>query len=136
GGRIDPDAAGCSHPDVAALIAFHAIGHARLQLGANAARQNPRIDERTAGFDIEGADQRLHGVIDIERALVGREAEPVWLLEQIAVDQHCGPAAAAREAIDALKAELARSFDTVDWHAAVPWIAEIDRAARMHANVV
>ena len=45
------------------------------------------LDKRAIGFDIEGADQRLHGVVDIKRALVGREAEAVWLLEQVTVDQ-------------------------------------------------
>src|SRR5215204_3933558 len=54
----------------------------------------------------------------------------------MAVDHEFRLAATGRDAIDALKAELARPLDAVDRHAAVPGIAEIDRAARMHADIV
>src|SRR5215468_11279553 len=52
------------------------------------------------------------------------------------IDQQFWRAAAGRHAIDALKAELPRPLDAVDRHAAVPGIAEIDRAAGMDADVV
>ena len=136
GGRIDPDAAGRRDPDIAALVALHAVGQAGLELGADAAGEDARIGERAIGFDIEDADQRLHGVVDVKQALVGREAEAVGLVEQMAVDHELWRAAAGRDAIDALEAELARPLDAVDRHAAIPGIAEIDRAARMHADIV
>ena len=94
GGRVDPDAAGRGDPDIAALVALHAVGQAGLELGANAAGEDARIGERTIGFDIEGADQRLRGVVDIKQALVGREAEPVGLVEQVAIDDKFWRAAA------------------------------------------
>src|SRR5439155_8629030 len=133
---VDPDAAGRGDPDIAALVALHAVGQAGLELGANAAGEDARIGERAVGFDVEGADQRLRGVVDVEQAFIGREAEAVGLVEQMAVDDEFWRAAAGRDAIDALKAELARPLDAIDRHAAVPGIAEIDRAARMDADVV
>ena len=136
GRRIDPDAAGRGDPDIAALVALHAVGQAGLELGADAAGEDARIGERAVGFDVEDADQRLHGVVDVKQALVGREAEAVRLVEQMAVDHELRRAAARRHAIDALEAELARPLDAVDRHAAIPGIAEIDRAVRMHADVV
>src|SRR5262245_61141470 len=81
GGGIDPDATRRGHPDVAALVAFHAVRHAGLQLGADAARKDAWIGERAAGINIENADQGLHGVVDVEHLLVGREAETVGLVE-------------------------------------------------------
>jgi hypothetical protein len=111
------------------LVALHSVGHAGLELGADAARKDARIGERAVGFDVEGADQRLHGVIDVKHALVRREAQPVRLLEQIAVDEQAERAAARRYAVDALEAKLARPLDAIDRHAAIPWIGEIDRAA-------
>src|SRR6185312_15494417 len=106
------------------------------ELGAYAAGENACVGERAVGLDIEDADQRLHGVVDVEQAFVGREAEAVGLIEQMAIDHEFWWAAARGNAIDALEAELPRPLDTVDRHAAIPGIAEIDRAARMHADVV
>ncbi len=136
GGRIDPDAAGRRDPDIAAMVALHAVGQTGFELGTDAAGEDARIGERTIGFDIEDADQRLHGVVDVEQALVGREAEAVGLVEQMAVDDKFRRAAAGWNAVDALKAELPRPLDAVDRHAAIPGIAEIDRAVRMHADIV
>src|SRR5262249_55891314 len=78
----------------------------------------------------------LYGIVDIKQPLVRREAQPVRLLEQMAIDQKSRLAAARRNAIDALKAELARTLNAIDRHAAIPWIREIDRAGGMHAHVV
>src|SRR5262249_4818039 len=40
------------------------------------------------------------------------------------------------QAIDTLEAELARPFHAIDRHASIPGVAEIDRAARMHADII
>src|SRR5262249_7577650 len=134
--RIDPDAAGRGHPDIAALVAFHAVGQSWLQLGADAAGEHTRIGKQPVGLDVEGTDQRLHGIVDIEHALVWREAQPVRLLEQMAVDQQFRRATAWRYAVDALETELPRPLNAIDRHAAIPGIAEVDRAAGMDADVV
>ena len=97
--RIDPDAARRRHPDIAALVAFHAVGHAGLELRADAAGEDAAIGERAVGRDVEDADQRLHGVVDVEPLFVGREAEAVRLVEQIAIDQQIA-ARRRREARD------------------------------------
>src|SRR5262245_10120969 len=52
------------------------------------------------------------------------------------VDDELRQAAAGWHAIDALKTKLPRPLDAVDRHAAIPGIAEIDRAARMYADIV
>ena len=134
--RIDPHAARRRHPDIAVLIAFHAVRQAGLEFRADAAGEDAGVGKRTVGGDVEDADQRLHGVVDVEPLFVRRKAEAVRLVEQGAVDQQLRRAAAGRHAIDALEAELARPLDAVDRHAAVPGVGEIDRAARMHADVV
>ncbi len=118
------------------MVALHAVGQAGFELGTDAAGEDACIGERAVGFDVEDPDQRLRGVVDVKQALVGREAEAVGLVEQMAVDDKFRRAAAGRNAVDALEAELPRPFDAVDRHAAIPGIAEIDRAARMHADVV
>src|SRR6476620_26927 len=52
------------------------------------------------------------------------------------IDQEFWRAAAGRNAIDALEAELARSLDAENRHASIPGVAEIDRAAGVDADVV
>ena len=94
------------------------------------------LHSEPSAFDVEHADQRLHGVVDVEQLFVRREAQPVRLVEQMAVDHELRLAAAGRHAIDALEAELARPLDAIDRHAAVPGIGEIDRAVGVHAHVV
>ena len=84
---IDPDAAWRRHPDIAALIALHAVGLARLEFGADAAGEDAGVGNRAVGFDVEYPDQRLHGVVDIEPLFIRRETKPVRLVEQITVDQ-------------------------------------------------
>src|SRR5690242_11722306 len=54
----------------------------------------------------------------------------------MAVDHEFRRAATRRDAIDSLEAELARPLDAIDRHAAIPGVAEIDRAARMDADIV
>ena len=106
GGRIDPDAAGRGDPDIAALVALHAVGQAGLELGADAAGEDARIGERTIGFDVEDADQRLHGVVDVKQRSSGEKQRPFGLVEQMAIDDELRRAAAGRNAVDALEAEL------------------------------
>jgi hypothetical protein len=54
----------------------------------------------------------------------------------MAVDEKPRFAVTGHDAINALEAELPRPLDAVDRHASVPGVAEIDRAAGMHANVI
>ena len=136
GRRIDPDAAGAGAPDIAALIAFHAVGHARFELGADAGRENAAVGEFAVAFYVEHADQRLHGVVDVELSFVRREAEAVRLIEHIAVDEQQRLSTGRRQAVDALEAELAGTLHAEAGHPSVPGIGKIDRAARMHADIV
>jgi len=68
---VDPDTSGRSDPYIAALIAFHAIGHAGLELGTDAACENARIGERAVGFNVEHSNKSLRGVINVKLPLVG-----------------------------------------------------------------
>ena len=94
------------------------------------------VDERAVGVHLEHPDHAGDGVVDVEQLLVGREAQAVRLLEPAAVDEKLRRAAAGRHAVDALEAELARTLDAVDRHAAVPGVGEIDRAVGAHADIV
>ena len=134
--RIDPDSARRRNPDIAERIAFHAVRHAGLRGRDDVGGEHPAVAEAAAGIDVEHADQMLDGIVDVKPLLVRRKAQPVRLIEQIAVDQQLRRAAAGRHAIDALEAELARPFDAVDRHPAVPRIGEIDRAVGFDADVV
>ena len=135
---IDPQAAWRGDPDVALGIALHAVRNARLELGADPACEHPAAPQPAAAIELEHPDQRLRGVVDVQQTLIRREAEPVRLIEQRALDQELGlaPGAAARDPIDALEAQLPRPFDAVDRHPPVPWIGEVDGTARVDADVV
>src|SRR5581483_8377592 len=134
--RIHPYAAGRGDPDVSVLVAFHAVRHAGLELGANAAGKHPRVGEIAIGLDIEDPDQRLRGVVDIEPPFVRRKAQAVRLVEQVAIDHELWLTAGPRQPIDTLEAELARPLDAIDRHATVPRIGKIDRAGGMYADIV
>src|SRR5215472_1216876 len=60
--RIDPNAGRRGDPDIAVLIAFHAVGHAGLELGTDGACEYARIRQPAIGVDVEYPNQRLHGV--------------------------------------------------------------------------
>ena len=135
-GRIHPHAARPRAPDVAARVAFHAVGQAGLALRHQAAGEHPPVHQRAVGGEVEHADQRLHGVVDVEPVLVGREAEPVGLVEHVALDHQLGRAAAGRHAVDALEAQLPRPLHAVHRHAPVPGIGEVDGAVGLHHHVV
>jgi len=78
----------------------------------------------------------LHGIVDIKPLFVGRKAQAVRLVEQIPIDHQFRHAAAGRNAIDALEAELAWTLDAIDRHSTVPRVGKINGAARMHADVI
>jgi hypothetical protein len=72
-----------------------------------------------------------------EQPVLGRaEAEPIRLLEQVAVDQELRRSRRRRDAVDALEAELPRPLDAVDRHSAVPGIGEVDRPVGLDADIV
>ena len=77
---------------------------------------------------------RARGVVDVEQLLAGREAEPVRLLE--VVDEELQVAAAGRNPVDALEAELALALDAEDRHAPVPRVAEVDRTVVCDDHIV
>ncbi len=134
--RIDPDTAWRCHPHIPGAVTFHAVGHARLQFGADAGGENAVGAQRPVRVHVKNPDQRPHRVVDIELPLVRGKAKSVRLLEQIAVDQKLGLSALWRHAIDALESELPGPLDAIDRHAAVPWIGEIDRAVGANADIV
>src|SRR5271166_2147013 len=134
-GRKNPDAARRRHPDVSGGVAFHAVRDAGLRLGADAGGEDLPSRERAVGRHREAADERLFGVVDIEPFLVGREAEAVRLVEQIAADEEV-QGSVWRHPVDALEAEVARAFDAEARHAAIPGIGEIDRTVGAHTDVV
>ena len=135
-GRIDPHAARRRAPDIAARIALHAVGQAALALRDDAAGEHAPVHQRAVGGDVEHADQGLHRVVDVEALLVGREAQPIRLVEHVALHQQFGRPAARRHAVHALEAELPRPLHPVHRHAPVPGIGEVDRAVGFHHDVV
>src|SRR5580658_9982357 len=81
-GRVDPDAAGRGDPHVPALVAFHAVWHAFFERRADAGSEDAPVRERAVGGDVEHADQRLRGVVDIDELFVRRKAQAVRLIEE------------------------------------------------------
>ena len=111
-------------------------GSAPLGRRGDPGREHARVGERAVGRDVENADQPPRRIVDVEKLLVGREAEAVRLIEKIVVDQELRRPAGGGHAIDALKAKLMRPFDAVMRRAAIDGIGEIDRAVRADADVV
>src|SRR5690606_29861142 len=79
GGVVDPEAARRGYPDVAFGIALHAVRHPRLQAVLDARGEDTPGAKAAVGAYLEDADVGLLGVVDIEEALVRREAEPIGL---------------------------------------------------------
>src|SRR5690606_3374975 len=102
------------------LVALHSVRHAGTRRILDAGGEEPALGQRAVGADVEDADVGLLGVVDIEQFLVGREAEAVWLAEEIAAGDQLRLARgrARRNAEHALPAEFARSLDAEAWHAA------------------
>ena len=74
------------------------------------------------------------GVVDVEQRLVGREAQPVGLVE--VVDEQLRVAAARRDAVDALEVEVLLALDAEAGHAPVGRVGEVDRAVALDHDVV
>src|SRR5690606_20763943 len=110
----------------------------RLQAVLDARGEDTPGAKAAVGAYLEDADVGLLGVVDIEEALVRREAEPIGLGEGVALHQQLRLAAGLprRNAKDALPAQLARPLDPEAGHAPVPGVGEIDRAVGAHAEVV
>ena len=91
--------------------------------------------ERAVGGDVEHPDEGPGGVVDVEPALVGREAQPVRLVELAPVDGEV-ELAVRRHAEHPLPPELARALDAVVRHPSEPRVGEVDGAVGAHADVV
>ena len=89
-GRVDPQAPGRGHPDIAPLVAFHAVRPAGLGRRDDVGGEDAPVRERALRRDIENADQLPRRFVDVKKLLVGREAEAVRLIEEIVVDQELG----------------------------------------------
>src|SRR2546426_5265885 len=85
-----PDALRARYPDVAALVALHAVDEVALLEGsrADALREHPAVRDRTVGLDVEHSDMGARRVVDVEQRLVGRKAEPGRLLEVVDEEVH------------------------------------------------
>src|SRR4051795_8901051 len=84
--------------------------------------------------DVEDTYVRVHRVIDVEQALVGREAEPVRLSE--VVDEELELASASGQAVDALEVEILLALESEARHPAVRRVCEDDRAVARDDHVV
>ena len=133
---VDPDATRTRDPDIAALVAFHPVRAAILRRRPDFACEQTLPGQRAVGRDVEHADQFFRAVVDVEQLLIGREAEAVRLLKQLAIDDELQIAAVGRHAIDALETKLPRPLDPENRRASIIGIGEIDRAIRTHADVV
>src|SRR5207249_1295622 len=102
----DPDALRPREPDAAALVALHPVDEIPfLQArGADVLGEHAPVCERAVALDVEDADVRPVGVVDVEEGLVGREAQAVRLAK--VVDEELRVAASGRDPVDALEVEL------------------------------
>src|SRR5256886_1366872 len=131
-----PDAARPGDVDVASLVALHSVGDPLLDhTRADAVEEHPPVRDRAVRLPVENADVGARRVVDVQQRLVGREAKPVRLLEVVHEELRLA-AAAGLEPVDALETKLALSLDAEDRHAAVPRVAEVDRAVLRHDHVV
>src|SRR6266480_4180328 len=131
-----PDAAGPGDVDVASLVALHPVGDSLLDHArADVVEEHPPVRDRAVRLPVESPDVGPRRVVDVQQRLVGREAESVRLFEVVHEELRLA-AAAGLEPVDALETKLAVSFDAEDRHAAVPRVAEVDRAVVRHDHVV
>ena len=96
--------------------------------------EHAAVGERVVRPDIEHADVRAIGVVDVEQRLVRREAQPVRLLE--VVDEQLDLAAARREPVDALEVEVLLALEPEARHAPVGRVGEDDRPVARDDDVV
>src|SRR5947207_13001971 len=131
--RQHPDAARAGDPDVAVLVALHAVdvalaGHA----GADALGDDAPVVERAVRRYVEDLDVARRRVVDVEELLVGREAEAVRLVELALLDDELELAAVRRHPEDPAEAELvavALAADPVV-PASVVGIGEVDASVK------
>src|SRR4029079_3843051 len=92
------------------------------------------VRDRALSGDVEDADVRVIGVIDVEQRFVRGEAQSVRLPE--VVDEQGRVAAPRGGPRDALEVELLFALDAEAGHPPVCRVAEVDRAARVPDHVV
>ena len=132
---VDTDAAGRGHPDVAFRVALHPVRKAGLARGLDPLGKEPPVRERAVGSHVVHPDEGPGGVVDVELALVGREAQPVGLVELALVDGEM-QLAVRRHPEHPLPSKLARALDAVVRHPPEPRVGEPDGAVGAHADVV
>ena len=132
--RENPEAARAGDVDVALLVALHAVDHAVLQHAvADVLGEHATVGERAVLGHVEHPDVAARGVVDVEDALVRREAEPVRLVEVVGLAVEF---AVGRDAENPLEAQLPLALQAEDRHAAVPRVGEVDRAVGLHHHVI
>src|SRR5215210_484787 len=102
-GREDHDASGAGDVDIAVLVELHAVDEVALleARGADVLGEHAPVRKLMVVADVEDADVRPVGVVDVEQRLVRREAEPVRLHEVL--DEELQLAAVRRNPVDALE---------------------------------
>src|SRR5215470_4242250 len=118
--------------DVARRIDLHAVGRA-LAL-SRGLRPHPAAREAAVGFHVENADVLAGGVVDEEATAIPREAEAIGPVEIVHHDRWALRIAA--RAVDALEAEFLLALHSVEVHAAVRRVAEVDAAVGCADDVV
>src|SRR4051794_31656401 len=123
-------------PDVAALVELHAVDEVAdgEVAGPDPVGHDAPGAERAVVADVERADVRPLGVVDVEDALVGGEAEAVGLAE--VVIEQLGLAAAGGKPVQALEGEVLLALDAEPRHAPVRRVGEVDRAVALYDDVV
>src|SRR5436305_8399074 len=131
--RDDVQPAGAGDPQVAVLVELLAVRDTRLQAEALHLVDDVSAAQRAVRADGEAADVPAVGVVDPERLLIGREAEPVRLLEVVGEQREL---AVGRDAVDAAEVQLLLALDAEAGPAAVGRIGEDDRAVGCDHDVV
>src|SRR5215468_12072864 len=131
-GIEDVHAPGAAAIDVARRVDLHPVGRA-LAL-ARRLRPHATARETAVGLHVEDADVLTSGVVDEESPAVAREAEAVGAVEVVHHQRRVLRIAA--RAVDALKGELLLALHSIEVHAAVRRIAEVDPAVGRADDVV
>src|SRR5262249_15344982 len=117
---------------VARRVDLHAVGCALALPGG--LRPHPAAREAAIGLHVEDADVLAGRVIDEEATAIPREAEAVGPVEIVHHDRRALRIAA--RAVDTLEAEFLLALHSVEVHAAVRRIAEVDGAVGRADDVV
>src|SRR5262250_3032670 len=118
--------------DVALRVDLHAVGCALALPGG--LRPHPAAREAAVGLHVEDADVLAGGVVDEEATAVPREAEAVGPVEIVHHERRALRIAA--RSVDALEAEFLLALHSVEVHAAVRRVAEVDAAVGRADDVV